>query len=60
MGIETAASNLFMWIGLVFAIVLMIVGIAYSRKAKKEKLVRLAKKQEELDKRRNDGRDLKP
>ena len=60
MGTEVAASNPFMWIGLIVALFLMIVGIAYSRKAKKEKQAKLDKKQEELDKRKNDGRDLKP
>ena len=59
MGDVIAAYNPFMWVALVLALVLMIVGIAYSRKAKKEKQSKLDKKQEELDKKRNDGRDFK-
>ena len=60
MGTDIVAYNPFMWIALVLALILMIVGIAYSRKATKEKQAKLDKKQEELDKRKNDGRDLKP
>ena len=59
MGIELAASNLWNWIGLIIALVLMLVGISYSRKTKKEKATRLAKKQEELEKNRKPDEDLK-
>lgn len=59
MGTEVVASNPFMWIALVLALILMIVGISYSRKAKKEKLARIDKKQEELDKRKKPDEDLR-
>lgn len=62
MGIETAASNPLMWIGLVVALIFLVIGIAIgkSKKSQLERQARHDKKMDELDKARKDKEPGKP
>lgn len=50
MGTDIAFNPIY-WVGLIIALISLTIGIVEARKAKKEKLARLDKKQGEIDKR---------